>query len=137
MTGGHAHGSVNMSLKVRGRNPGVIKSVVHTLQLPPGQTLQGCLHHKQRRMQASNALIATYLISAVSERRNNSSTKSNPDAPPPLFFEHNKQHQTSCNRQIAKNPPGFFPPLSFCQGAGAEIIEIRFRTRGTSATSCV
>lgn len=48
-TGGQAQSSAKMSLKVRGHDPGVIKSVVHTLQLH-GQTLQGSLHLKQVRM---------------------------------------------------------------------------------------
>lgn len=33
LTGGRAQSSANMSLKVRGCEPGVVKSVVHTIQL--------------------------------------------------------------------------------------------------------
>lgn len=64
LTGGHAESTANMSLKVRGRDPGVIKSVVHMLQLH-GQTQQGNLHFKQIRMYPRNTAKTTPLTSAV------------------------------------------------------------------------
>lgn len=84
---------------------------------PPGQTLQGRLHYKQRHMQASSALIATYLISAVSDRHNNSSTKSNPDAPPPSppFFNTTSNIRQAAIVELLKSAGS--PPPSFCQGA--------------------